>query len=202
MRCSDWGSLVVLLAALAGLPGAHAANDPANDPTPAEAFAGRVLQSGDHGRLPFAVVDKTSAMIRVYRADGRLAGSSPVLLGEALGDQSVPGVGERAQSGRLRSSDRTTAAGRFVSEPGRNRAGEAIVWIDYDNALAIHRLRPGPDRQQRVQRLASTKVGDKRVSAGCVVVPESFFDAVVEPVLGRSRGVVYVMPEDGPSQAL
>jgi hypothetical protein len=51
------------------------------------------------------------------------------------------------------------------------------------------------ERTQRALQLASRKVGDKRSSAGCVVVPEAFYDRVIGPFLGRGRGIVYVMPE-------
>jgi hypothetical protein len=158
-------------------------------------LAQRILASADHRGLPFAIVDKKTATLTVYLADGRLIGATPVLLGQTPGDRSVPGVGERAQSGQLRADDRTTPAGRFASEPGHNLAGEAIVWIDYPSALAIHRVRPGRSQERRVQGLASPDARDRRLSAGCVVVPEAFFDAVVRPVLGRGPGVVYVMPE-------
>ena len=156
-----------------------------------------VIGSGDHQGLPFAIVDKRAAMILIYASDGRLAGTSAVLLGQTLGDASVAGVGERTQHQALRLEDLTTPAGRFVSEPGLNNHREPIVWIDYDSALAIHRLRPGASRQQRAQRLASGDPRSRRASAGCVVVPEAFYDTVVAPLLGRSRGLVYVMPESG-----
>lgn len=183
---------------------------PAKEPLPAAAsetpamrsLARNVLAFADHRGGPFAIVDKQAATITVYRADGTPAGVSAVLLGRAFGDHSVPGVGERTQLNRLRPGDQTTAAGRFDSEPGRNASGEAIVWLDYDNALAIHRLRPGPAREQRAARLASTKLQDRRISSGCVVVPGAFFDAVVQPLLGSARGVVYVMPEDGAAGGL
>jgi hypothetical protein len=44
--------------------------------------------------------------------------------------------------------------------------------------------------------MASAHPRDKRISAGCVVVPESFYDGVIRPVLGTGPAVVYVMPED------
>jgi hypothetical protein len=43
--------------------------------------------------------------------------------------------------------------------------------------------------------MASADPRDKRISAGCVVVPVAFFDSVVSPVLGRGEAVVYVLPE-------
>lgn len=159
------------------------------------ALARQVIASADHGGLPFAVVDKKAAVLTVFLANGQLVGSTPVLLGADHGDRAVPGVGERTQSGQLRKGDRVTTAGRFISRPGRNLGGESVVWIDYDSALAIHRLRPGRWQQHRETRLASADPKARRVSAGCVVVPVAFYEAVVLPVLGRSRAVVYVMPE-------
>jgi hypothetical protein len=157
-----------------------------------------VLRSGDaHGR-PFAVVDKREARLYVFRADGRLAGHTPALLGSATGDRIVPGVGERTQAGTLRPEDKTTPAGRFEASPGENAKGEHVVWVDYDSAFAIHRLRPGFAYQARASRLASWKSAGKRVSWGCVVVPVPFYKGVVEQVLGNGRSVVYVLPETLP----
>lgn len=162
----------------------------------------RIIESANHGGLPFAIVNKHSALVAVYRGDGTLVGLSTVLLGLSVGDTSAPGVGERTRDGRLRISDRTTPAGRFESEPGHDLSGDALVWIDYDSAFAIHRLHAAPAKERRPQRLASANARDKRISAGCVVVPEAFYAAVVQPTLGRSRGLVYVMPEERPWQAM
>jgi hypothetical protein len=156
-----------------------------------------VLQAADHQGLPFAVVDKRDARLYVFDANGRLLGVSAALLGASPGDHSVPGVGRRAQS-YLPATERTTPAGRFASEPGHNLSGEDIVWVDYDAAVAIHRLRPADPAQRRPQRLASPSPDDNRISAGCVVVPIAFYEQVVRPTLGRVRGVVYVLPETRP----
>lgn len=155
------------------------------------------FESRDARGRPLAVVDKRNARIYVFGADGRLRGTTAVLLGLARGDASAPGVGELA-GGYIPAGMRTTPAGRFDSEPGRNLKGEAIVWIDYDAALAIHRLRPAPAAERRPQRLASDSAQDNRISQGCVVVPPSFFDEVVAPTLGRERGVVYILPDENP----
>jgi hypothetical protein len=186
-------------AAPAGATPAFDAPGPAA-PTPAIVrLAREVLASADHRGLPFAVVDKQAATLAVFRGNGQLAGATPVLLGQAVGDRAVPGVGDRAQTGQLRPGDRTTTAGRFGSVPGHNLTGEDVVWIDYDSALAIHRLRPGASQRDRALRMASADPQARRVSAGCVVVPVAFYADVVAPVLGGGRGVVYVMPEDGGS---
>ena len=158
------------------------------------------LAAADHGNLPFAIVDKKKARLFVFHGDGRLAGESAALLGLAVGDHAVPGAGGRVA--QLTPAERTTPAGRFLSEPGRNLHGEALVWIDYEAAIAIHRVRPGPAREQREQRLLSPTPNDNRVSLGCVVVPVPFYEQVVSPVLARGRGVVYVLPETQPARAM
>jgi hypothetical protein len=158
-------------------------------------LARRVLQQADHGHRAFAIVDKRAAVMAVYDGDGTLAGVSTVLLGRTPGDQSVPGVGHRTQLGQLQQVDLTTPAGRFDSQPGRNLSGEAVVWIDYGAALAIHRLRAGHSRIDRARRLASDDPRDKRISAGCVVVPEACVVSVVQPLVGLRQAVVYDKPE-------
>ena len=158
-----------------------------------------IVHSSDNKGLPFAIVDKKDARLFIFEPGGRVIGATPALLGLAPGDQSLPGVGDKDPA-LLKPFERTTPAGRFESEPGRNHTGEAIVWIDYDAALAIHRLRPGNAHAARVKRLASQAPADRRASLGCVVVPAAFYDSVVGPTLGRERGVVYVLPETLPAQ--
>ena len=82
---------------------------------------------------PYAVVDKKDARLFVFAADGRLVGAAPALLGSAKGDLSAPGLGQREPSA-LQPHERTTPAGRFESEPGRNHLAEAVVWVAYDEA--------------------------------------------------------------------
>jgi hypothetical protein len=181
---------------------AHASADTGPVPPGAEvqALLQTVVATRDHAGRPFAVVDKKGARLHVFDGAARLIASTPVLLGAALGDHAVPGVGARPTA-TIAPHERTTPAGRFVSEPGRNLDGEHVVWFDYDAGLAIHRLRPGASYALRSARLASGQVDHRRVSLGCVVVPGAFYDGVVRPLLGRSRGTVYVLPESGPAQA-
>lgn len=160
-----------------------------------------VLASADHQGQPFAIVDKKDARLFVFSANGRLLGATPALLGQTPGDQGLSDMDGRAPA-QLLPAERTTPAGRFASEPGHNLQGEAVVWFSYEAALAIHRLRPAPAQERRPQRLLSDTPNDNRISLGCVIVAPSFFDAVVAPVLGRQRGVVYVLPETRPVQSL
>ena len=121
-------------------------------------------------------------------------GSSPVLLGLARGDDSVPGIGERKMS-EIKPVERTTPAGRFKVEPGRNVQGEDIVWIDYDAAVSMHRVRTANKADRRLERLATPIVADNRISYGCINVPASFYDQYIKPTLGTADGLVYVLPE-------
>lgn len=155
----------------------------------------------DNQGRPFIIVDKKKARMFVFEAGGRLRATSAVLLGAGPGDDSIPGIAGR-QPGSLLPHERTTPAGRFVSEPGRNLQGEDIVWVDYGAKIAIHRLRPGTAQTQRAGRLASSASDDKRVTLGCIVVPVNFYDSVIRPVFGKDYGVVYVLPEAGSVQAM
>jgi hypothetical protein len=169
--------------------------------TDARYAAASVMASADNKGLPFVIVDKKHAKIFVFQADGRLRGASAALLGLAGGDYSVPGIGQRPVS-QIAPAERTTPAGRFLSQPGRNLQGEQVIWVNYSEGLAIHRVRPGNSQEQRRERLASPTPLDNRISLGCVVVPVAFYESVVSPLLGRSRSVVYVLPEDSSVYAL
>lgn len=196
------------LLALAGV-GAHASQPPldmvdfaaesASDD--ARATLQWVLHSHDNRGMPFVIVDKKRAKVFVFGPKGQILGAAPALLGLAPGDHSVPGIGERPLS-QILPKERTTPAGRYVSEPGRNLSGEDVIWWDYDAGLAIHRVRPGSAQEQRQQRLASATPADNRISLGCVVVAVPFYESVIAPVLGKQRGVVYVLPETLPIQAM
>jgi len=160
-----------------------------------------VLDNGDNNGLPFVIVDKQRARLYAFAATGRLVAETPVLLGLSVGDESIPDIASRSPAS-LTPAERTTPAGRFASEPGHNANGEDIVWFDYAASLAIHRLRPSPANQHREERMYSTRSDDKRISYGCIVVPVAFYDAFVRTSLGRQRGVVYVLPETRPVNAM
>ncbi len=160
-----------------------------------------VRSSGNNAGLPFAVIDKHGAAVHLFDAQGTLQASSPVLLGLARGDHSVPGIGERPMA-QIAPHERTTPAGRFASEPGVNLQGDDIVWVDYDDAISMHRVRPTKASERRLQRLASPTVADNRISYGCINVPASFYDRFIAPTLGSHPGVIYVLPETQPAAAL
>jgi hypothetical protein len=157
-------------------------------------LADRVVKSNDADGLPFLIVDKINAQVVAFDAEGRFVQSSPVLLGLARGDDSVPGIGER-RIADIRPEERTTPAGRFVAEFGENDQGEDILWVDYDNAVSMHRLRATKASDNRAQRLASTTADDNRISYGCINVYAAFYNSVLKRLFAPRAGIVYVIPE-------
>jgi len=156
-----------------------------------------VRDSGDNRRLPFVILDKRDARVFVFDAQGRLLGATPVLLGAAAGDDSVAGIGNRPIA-EVRPEERTTPAGRFDAETGRNTLGEDVLWVDYDAAVSMHRVRATEPSERRLQRLASPTPADNRISYGCINVPLRFYEDVIAATFRKSRGVVYVLPEQKP----
>jgi hypothetical protein len=95
----------------------------------------------------------------------------------------------------VKASEKTTPAGRFIAEPGRNTKGEDIIWVDYDSAVSMHRLRYVSKQERRAQRLASPTEKDNRISFGCINVPVDFYETVLSPTVKATGAIVYVLPE-------
>lgn len=167
-------------------------------PSPdARQVADWVAASGDNVGKPFVIVDKKNAHVFVFDGGARLRSSTPVLLGAAAGDDTVAGIGGRLIAD-VQLHERTTPAGRFVAERGRNSLGEDVVWVDYDAGVSMHRVRTTHKEERRLERLATPSVDDNRISYGCINVPVAFFEQFIQPVFASQRAVVYVLPEVRP----
>ncbi|MDO9597917.1 MAG: hypothetical protein Q7J47_09365 [Azoarcus sp.] len=160
-----------------------------------------VVDSGDNLGMPFMVVDKAQARVLMFDAHGQLIGAASALLGLAVGDDSMPDIGTRKLSG-IRPEERTTPAGRFVASLGRNLKGEEILWVDYANAISLHRVVTSNAKERRAERLTSPHLKDKRISYGCINVPVVFFDKVVIPAFSGTNGIVYTLPETRENQTV
>jgi hypothetical protein len=160
-----------------------------------------VVDSNDNHAMPFVIVDKSDAKVYVFDAQGRLSGAAPALLGLAIGDDSVPGIGDRPMS-QILPEERTTPAGRFVAEPGHNSHGVDILWVDYDAAISLHRVVTNIPKDRRLERLAAASPLEHRISYGCINVPARFYDKVVRPAFTRRKGIVYVLPETRSARAV
>jgi hypothetical protein len=157
-------------------------------------FADWVVDSGDHGTRAFVLVDKVGARVYVFDPSGRLKQSAPALLGAATGDDSAPGIGDKPLS-QVKPEEKTTPAGRFIAEPGTNTQGEDIVWVDYELAVSMHRVRPAVKAERRLERLASPTPTDNRISFGCINLPPRFYERTLRPVVVKTGAVIYVLPE-------
>ena len=177
------------------LPTLTAADFRNYQPTPdARRMADWVVSRHDNGRMPFIVLDKRDARLYVFQPNGELIDQTPVLLGAAHGDETYPGIGD-VPIAQVKPYQRTTAAGRFVTRPGLDADRTDVVWLDYDAALAMHRVINKVKSERRLQRIASPNPKVRRISWGCINIPIAFFDSYISPVFGKRQGVTYVIPE-------
>ena len=152
------------------------------------------VYSGDHQAMAFVIVDKKDARVWVFDPDGKVLSNTPALMGAAIGDDSAPGIGDKPLA-QVRPEEKTTPAGRFIAEPGNNLTGEDIVWVSYELAVSMHRVRPGVKAERRLERLASPTPDDNRISFGCINLPPAFYENVLSPTVHKHGAVVYVLPE-------
>ena len=153
-----------------------------------------VADSGDAAGSDFVIVDKKNASVHVFDGEARLRASAPVLLGSARGDESVPGIGDRPLA-QVLPEERTTRAGRFLGERGHDLRREDVVWVDYDDALSMHRVITTNAKERRLERLATPAVDDNRITYGCINVPVAFYEAHIRPLFATRRALIYVLPE-------
>jgi hypothetical protein len=153
-----------------------------------------VIGGGHNAQRQFIVIDKQRARLFVFSTRGKLEAESPILLGAARGDFSVPGIGERRLAD-IKAHEKTTPAGGFFSRPGHNLAGEDVIWLDYEAGVSMHRVRATNPAERRLERLASETSLDNRISYGCINVPKQFYERRVRPVFRADGAWVYVIPE-------
>ena len=196
-RCREllsWRFLATAMSFLAACSEVCAQSSAVGSVNDARELLAWVARTQDNAGQNFIVIDKRRATADVFDGGGRLLGRSAVLLGSAIGDDSVPGIGTRPLS-QVLPQERTTPAGRFMAEPGHNAQGEDIVWVEYDTAVSLHRVRLANPRDKRLERLATPTAADNRISYGCINVPVNFYEGVVRPAMANRGGVVYVLPE-------
>ena len=164
-------------------------------PTPdVRQVADWVVDSGDNHGKAIVIVDKKDARVWVLDPRGGYVADTPALLGAAIGDDPVPGIGDKPLSEVL-PQEKTTPAGRFEAELGENANHEDVVWVSWDLAVSMHRVRPLVKSEQRLERLASPTNEDNRISFGCINLPPPFYEQVLHPVVQAMGAVIYVLPE-------
>ncbi|HVI33768.1 L,D-transpeptidase [Phenylobacterium sp.] len=184
---------------------ARAETDPAiasvADRTDLTAMAAWVTARGDNNGLPFLILDKRSAEVSVFDADGRELSSSPALIGLATGDDSVAGIGDRPLA-KIAAHERTTPAGRFRARFGPAEGQGETFWIDFSAAVSLHPVVTSNRAERRLERLTSPSPDDNRITFGCINVPQPFFDTVVRPTFAPDGGIAYVLPDSQPPEAV
>jgi hypothetical protein len=177
-----------------GLHSKHADFQEQTAPGAVKQIADWVVDSGDNQSLPFVIIHKPEAKVFVFDRDGHLKGTASVLVGLAPGDESVSGIGTMPLSA-INPEMRTTPAGRFVSTLGRDLGKLDVLWVDYPDAISLHRVINTNPAERRLERIVSSAPLDHRISYGCINVPAKFFDTVVDPTLKGTNGIVYILPE-------
>jgi hypothetical protein len=164
-------------------------------------MAAWVIGSGDNDGRPFVIVDKLAANVFVFDVDGHLMGGAPALVGLAPGDDSADGVGDRELSA-IGPDDRTTPAGRFVAGFGPARGGRTVLWVDFATAISLHPVVTSNPKEHRLERIKSPAPEDHRITFGCINVPAAFYKDVVLQAFGGGSGVVYILPDTKPIEAV
>jgi len=176
-------------------PASRHANDPGwIAPDAVKKMADWVFDSRDNRGLPFMIVDKTDAKVFVFDKSGRILGTAWALVGLARGDDSAPGIGTMPLA-QITPDMRTTPAGRFVASLGHDLGTLNVLWVDYPNAISLHRVINTNPAERRLERIVSNTTAEHRISYGCINVPAQFFDSVVDPTFKDGPGIVYILPE-------
>ena len=153
-----------------------------------------VIASRDNGVLPFIIIDKDTASLLIFDAQGQLVGFSPVLLGIARGDDATPGIGDR-ELNEIGPAEKTTPAGRFLARIGPAKGNQRVLWVDFDTSVALHPVITTNPKERRLQRLQSPTPKDNRITFGCINVPAVLYEGLVSPLFGDRGGMVYILPE-------
>jgi hypothetical protein len=189
------------------VPGLHRANfERERASADVRQIADWIVYTGDNHaaddvKLPFGILDKKDARVYVFDPAGRLRGAAPALLGLGRGDTALPGIGARELSS-IAPNDRVTPAGRFIAELGVDPHGEDILWVDYEGALAMHRVITTNPKERRAQRLATATPLDNRISYGCINISVKFYEKVVASSFAGTKGIFYVLPETKPARTV
>lgn len=140
-----------------------------------------VKESGDNKGKPYMIADKSSGMIHMMSPDHNLIASAPALYGKNMGD--APVVGQTpAGAFNINVVDAPAAYGGDVAQFSTTASGDIF---------SIHRM-VNKRGQDRPTRLASADPEAKRISDGCINVPEQYYDAFIGQG-GAER--VYIVPD-------
>jgi hypothetical protein len=173
---------------------AKANSDMVNLSIDAKNLADWITESGNNQDLPFIIIDKREANVFIFHSDGQLYQTSPALIGATIGDDVVTGVGQKKLSD-ITVDEKTTPAGRFEVQLGTSPNKSELLWIDYESGLSMHPVVTSNPLEQRLKRLLSSNLSDRRITYGCVNVSSLFYQEVIHPTFKNSSGITYILPE-------
>jgi len=160
----------------------------------AKNLADWISETRDNQDLPFMVVDKKETSVFLFLADGKLYSATRALIGSMVGDDIVPGVGNKKLAD-VTVIERTTPAGRFVAQLGHSLTKSDLLWIDYESGFSMHPVITSNPIERRLQRLASLNTSEHRITYGCVNVSSLFYKEQVHEIFKVTGGIVYILPE-------
>lgn len=173
-------------------------DEPAIPSVAAVRVADWVAASRDNRTLPYIIIDKQNAALRLFDAKGKPLGTAPVLIGVAVGDEATPGIGSKNLA-EIGPAEKTTPAGRFLAKYGLAAGRQKVLWVDYATSVALHPIPPGASkRERRRQRMLSPTPDDNRITFGCINVPLAFYNRSVQPLFRKKGGYVYILPDTRP----
>ena len=161
-----------------------------------------VAETKDNHSLPYLIVDKMTASLSLFYANGKSLGEVPVLIGIAVGDDASPGVGNKKLA-EIGPAEKTTPAGRFLAKFGLAAGKERILWVDYATSVALHPIpKDVSSKERRRERMLSPTSDDNRITFGCINVPKAFYSRVLRPLFQKKGGYVYVLPDTKPLEVV
>jgi hypothetical protein len=153
--------------------------------------------------LPFTVIDKPNAKLYAFLKDGRMVGSSSVLIGATKRDALTPSWGTQTLD-EMKETDKVTPAGVFTGRFSLSSEYGSTISLEETESpstfVAIHRTYLGTPSENRLARYATPTPEDNRVSYGCINVPSSFYDNVLT-LNFKGKSQIYVMPDNSDARA-
>lgn len=185
----SWGNTNVGLAEVGGNWGRSVNNrvgnfDITGVPATVEGTIAWVISTGDNGGRAFLIADKRSGELVLVERNGVVIGRTPALFGKYKGD---------------RLGLHFTPAGAFkiikaiAEHPGYG--GDVLTFANDDInkvTVSLHRVWLENPAERRLQRLQSSNPNERRISDGCINIPDSFYNNIVDIVNGSK---IYILPE-------
>lgn len=147
----------------------------------------------------FFIADKPNGKIHLFDGSGKHIASSDSLYGQQAGDRLTDEQRTKPLTA-MSSTDKVTPAGTFtlrVVESPEYDGGYTLHMYDkqgYLGGLAIHSVYVGDAKENRLGKLLSQDLKDKKISFGCINTSPDFFINKVLPRIGEmdNAGVVVI----------